>query len=202
MKNGVSFQWVAAVALVGSLWGCAGSMSPPDSSLAIAPNEQWQILQNEGIQLEIPPGFVAGVPGLQLEELQASLVAGGFDDRTDWLAQNAEKIDLLAFQKSGDQLATLNVVRAGRSPEETLENYLDQQVSRLEAAGIVVESQIVERDGKVGELRLTGTDQQQIIYVYPSTEDFWVLTYSGGESLAENTIERISYSVEILTESE
>ena len=188
--------------LLGGLWGCADGMTQSETSMAIAPNEQWKMLQHEEIQLEIPPGFVAGLPGLQLEELQASLEAAGFGDRTDWLAQNAENIALLAFKKEGDQLATINVVNGGRSPKGSLESYVSLQAQKLETAGIEVVSKTIEADDAVGTLQISAADHQQTIYVYPSTENFWVVTYSGTEPFDAATLERSRRSVEILTDSE
>ncbi len=194
-------RWAIAAVVCGSLWGCANNVTPEETELALEPNQDWTLVEHEGIQLEIPPNFVVGQPGLELEELQASLTDAGFGDRTDWLAQNAEDVVLLAFEATDDQLSAINVVQIGRSPDEALEDYLAQQVTQLEAANITVAPPQIEAE--VGILEISADNQEQFIYVYPSAEDFWVVTYSGGRGqLAASTIERSRRSVEILTQAE
>ncbi|OKH19716.1 hypothetical protein [[Limnothrix rosea] IAM M-220] len=195
--------WAIALGVCVGLWGCANTVAPEAITLAIEPNQDWTTVQYGGLQLDIPPNFVAGQPGLELKALQASLVAAGFENRTGWLAQNAEEIALLAFEATGDQLTAINVIQVGRSPDETLENYVAKQVTQLEAAGITVELLAIETDTSVGALKLQTENQEQLIYVYPGAEEFWVVTYSGEHGqLAATTIERSRRSVEILTEAE
>ena len=192
---------VCSILLCFSLWGCAGSSMNTEVPVASV-SEQWRSLSIDNFSVDIPPCFIAGLPGLELEALQGSLEEMGFGDRADWLAQNAENIDIVAFQQVDGDLNSINVVRAGRSPDETVTDYLEQQVTQLEAAGIDVESQAVAADPTIGSLQLRQADQAQSIYVFASTDDFWVVTYSGEDGqFDEMLIEQSRRSVEIPRES-
>lgn len=198
-----AFGAVCVLLLCSGLWGCGVSSGSAERATPLAVGDQWRSLATEGFTVEIPPGFVAGIPGLELEGLQASLEAMGFAERSTWLAQNAENIDLLAFQQVDDELNSINVVRAGRSPDETLESYLKRKVEQLQTVGIQAESQIVETEPMVGELQVQEASQSQTIYVFAGTDDFWVVTYSGKDGqFDKNLIEQSRRSVEIPRESE
>lgn len=174
---------------------------PPSADVSRLPSsDQWQTVKTEAIQLDIPQAYVGGDPGLQLPEIQATLTALGFGDRTEWLAQNATKIDLLFFRAEGRELRTINVVHTARPAELSLENYLQAQVRKLEAGGVTVEAQGIDPTTSQGFLQVQKAEMRQTTYVYPSEEDFWVITYSGGLSDARATseIERSRQSFQVL----
>lgn len=192
------------VLLCSGLWGCAESSATVERATAIATSNQWRSLQIEGFSIDIPPGFVAGLPGLELEGLQASLTELGFSERSTWLAQNAGNIDVLAFQPLDAGLNSINVVRSGRSPEETtMADYLALKVEQLKTVGVQVKSEVIATEPTVGVLQLREAGQTQVIYVFAGTDDFWVVTYSGRDGqFDENLIEQSRRSIEIPSESE
>lgn len=162
------------------LWGC-GTTPPPDTQ-ALIPKDQWQTLKTEQVELSIPPGYVGGNPGLDLEALQATLMAWGKGDRTEWLGQNAEDLELLALREKDDNLESINVVQEERPENLSLEAYLNQQVEQLQATGITVTA---TQETNWGRLELTQGQLQQISYVYPGDVVFWVITYSSDRPTAE-----------------
>jgi hypothetical protein len=157
------------------------------------------------VQLDIPPGYVGGEPGRQLEELQATLGAWGFGDRAEWLAQNADKIELLAFQQQADQdqtdhLNSISLVQADRPDQLSVLDYLQTQATQLQAAGITVDR--LDQSGEVGQLQSHREGLFQTSYVHPTETTFWVLTYSShdrNEALLSQ-IEQSHQSLQILPE--
>ena len=201
MRQTLSYVLVALFCT--GLWGCAGSQLTSNVASVLPVSEQWRSLTIDNFSVDVPPGFVAGLPGLELEALQGSLEEMGFGDLADWLAQNAENIDVLAFQQVGEQLNSINVVRDGRSPEETVEDYVMWKVQQLKTVGVKAESEILETEPVVGKLQLLELGQAQSIYVFAGTDDFWVVTYSGKDGQFDDSlIEKSRRSVEILSESE
>lgn len=192
--------WCCAMGLV----GCSTFLSPaPDGELGLAPSPTWQTLRHGAITLEIPPGYVAGIPNEQLAELQASLENAGFGDRTDWLAQNAEEIAIIAFAPQGDTLNGINVVQEDREPDQDLKAYLQQQGDRLTAAGLTISRQLIEPETNQGILHLERGNFQEYIYVYPDAETFWVVTYSGAkEHLDLDLIDQSRRTVQLLQTEE
>jgi hypothetical protein len=186
--------------LLWGLWGCGATPSADVSRLPSS--DQWQTIKTEEIQLDIPPAYVGGDPELQLPEIQLTLTELGFGDRTEWLAQNATKIDLLLFRAEGRDLRTINVVHAARSEDLSLEAYLQEEVRKLESGGVTVESQGIDPVTNQGFLRVKGEQIHQTTYVYPSEESFWVITYSGGmiDDQAASEIERSRQSFQVLPE--
>lgn len=186
--------------LLWGLWGCGATPSTDVSRLPSS--DQWQIVKTEEIQLDVPPAYVGGDPELLLPEIQLTLTEMGFGDRTEWLAQNATKIDLLLFRAEGRDLRTINVVQEARSEDRSLETYLQKQISQLESGGVTIEEQGIDPNTNQGYLRVKGSQMRQTTYVYPSEETFWVITYSGGmdDDNATSEIERSRQSFQVLPE--
>jgi hypothetical protein len=188
------------------LWGLWGCGAVPNKAAVLQPNSDWQTLQSTAVQLDIPPGYVGGEPGRQLEELQATLEAWGFGDRAEWLAQNADKIELLAFQAQVDPaepsapLNSINLVQVDRPEQLGVLDYLQTQAAQLKAAGITIDR--LNQSGEVGQLQSHREGLFQISYVYPTETVFWVLTYSSNEPDAAllSQIERSHQSLQILPE--
>lgn len=179
------------------LWSCGNATTPEVE--ALMPSDQWQTLQTSTVQLEIPPGYVGGEPGRQLTALQATLTAWGFGDRNEWLAQNADKIDLLALQHQAGDLNSINVVQESRPADLTVTAYLQQQQAKLQAAGI---SSNRESTPQGDGLTIQTEQGTQHLYIYPTDETFWVITYS---STARNPrvtaqIQRSQQSFQVLPE--
>lgn len=186
--------------LLWGLWGCGATPSADVSRLPSS--DQWQTIKTEEIQLDIPPAYVGGDPELLLPEMQLTLTEMGFGDRTEWLAQNATKIDLLLFRAEGRDLKTINIVHASRPEDLSLETYLQQQINQLESGGVTVKDQGIDPDTNQGFLWVEGSALRQTTYVYPSEENFWVITYSGGinNDYAASEIERSRQSFQVLPE--
>lgn len=175
----------------------------PSADVSRLPSsDQWQTIKTEEIQLDIPPAYVGGDPELQLPEIQLTLTELGFGDRTEWLAQNVTKIDLLAFKEIGRNLNTINVVQETASETaRNVDSYVLQQISKLEAAGLTVEQQVFDPafpDRRVFTVK--NPNVYQIVYVYFKTDVFWVITYSGDVEVTQPDIQRSSQSFQILSE--
>lgn len=189
--------WLLGVLLLG-LCGC-GAVPVVDSAI-LSPSSDWQTLASEAVQLEIPPDYVGGEPERKLVAMQATLTAWGFGDRTEWLAQHAEKIELLAFQKDGETLNSINVVAEDRPADLDVAGYLQQQMAQLQAAGLKTELQTTPQGSY---LQINGDDLFQTIYVYPVAETFWVITYSSTTPNPQFTemVERSQQSFQVLPET-
>lgn len=194
------FRSCCGVVLLWGLWGCG--VAPSANVPELPSSDQWQTLTTEEIQLDIPPAYVGGDPELQLPEMQLALTKMGFGDRTEWLAQNATKIDLLLFRTEGRDLKTINVVHEARPEDLSLEAYLQQQISQLESGGVIIKEQGIDPDTNQGFLQVEGAHMHQTTFVYPSEENFWVITYSGGinNDHAASEIERSRQSFQVLPE--
>ncbi|MBV5257904.1 hypothetical protein FLX56_05655 [Synechococcus moorigangaii CMS01] len=166
--------------LLALLWGCGEN--PARETEVLLPSDQWQTLQTERVALDVPPGYVGGSPGLDLDALQATLVAWGKGDRTEWLSQSTEDLELLAFQEKDGTLNSINVVQGERPENLSLEAYLQQQTAQLQAAGLTVTT---TQTTPWGRLELTQGNLTQISYVHPSDAVFWVITYSSDKPTAE-----------------
>lgn len=188
---------VLSLLLLG-LWGC--STAPSVDRAILAANPDWQILTSEAVQLEIPPNYVGGEPEQELAAMQATLTAWGFGDRTEWLAQNAEKIELLAFQKDGTTLNSINVVAEDRPADLSAADYLQQQMEQLQAAGLDTE---LRENAQGSHLQINANDLALILYVYPTPETFWVITYSSSTPNPQFTelVERSQQSFQVLSET-
>lgn len=160
--------------LLGGLWGC-GTV-PPGDVVSLQPSAEWQTLRSATVQLELPPGYVGGEPGRQLAQLQATLAAWGFGDRSEWLAQNAEAIELIAFQQGTQRLNNISLVQAPRPDNLSVLDYINTQATQLQTAGITVEH--IDQAGTVGALTVSRDGLWQTSYVYPAEANFWVITYS------------------------
>ncbi|AMA10177.1 hypothetical protein [Picosynechococcus sp. PCC 73109] len=181
------------------LWGC-GANPPGLETEILTPSNQWQTLTTEQVQLDVPPGYVGGNPGSDLPALAATLEAWDKGDRLEWLNQNAETLELLAFQAEGDRLNSITIVQEERPEALTLEDYLQQQVATLQAAGITVS---LTQTADQGRLELNRGDLTQVSYVYPETTTFWVITYSSDRPTAAFTagVEQSQQSFQVRPES-
>lgn len=178
------------------IWGCTPGKQTFEGDI-LKPTAQWQIISTEDVSLEMPPGYVGGEPGRLLPEMQATLAAWGLGDRNEWLAQNAEKIDLLAFQNQTDSLRTINVVSEKRPESSTLIDYLEGQTQKLQAANLTAEFVLLPAD--IGQMQIEVKNLQQRIYVIPEDEYFWSITFSGSKlDRDQSEIDRTVQSFRIL----
>lgn len=183
-------------ALSVGLWG----KSPGLETEILTPSNQWQTLTTEQVQLDVPPGYVGGNPGLDLPAMAATLEAWDKGDRLEWLNQNAETLELLAFQAEDGRLNSITIVQEERPETLTLEDYLQQQVATFQATGITVG---LTQTADQGRLELNRGDLTQVSYVYPETTTFWVITYSSDRPTAAFTagVEQSQQSFQVRPES-
>lgn len=181
--NSLTLQRALGLGLLLLGLGSCGTNVPVETAI-LTPSDQWQTLTTANVQLDLPPGYVGGDPGRDLEALQRTLVAWEQGDRTEWLSQNAAEFEFLAFQRAGEMLNSINIVQEDRPKTLTLADYLQRQTEKLEAAGITATSTITATSAS---LELRSMNLYQRIYIYPTETVFWVITYSSGSPNAEFT---------------
>jgi hypothetical protein len=170
----------------------------------------WKIFEGEKIAIALPENFEGGNPARKLNLLVEKLQTLDCvkTDTTEKLEQNARAMALIAFTpqcKDDHLITTINVISQKVAEDETLDNYLEREINKLKNQYEILDQNIQEINQKsVGKIvtavEVDGIKINQLFYVIPQEQVYWVITYSTTEdqfkknlSIFENSVKTIQF---------
>jgi hypothetical protein len=170
----------------------------------------WKLFEGENIAIALPENFEGGNPARKLNLLVEKLQTLDCvkTDTTEKLEQNARAMALIAFipQCEDDHLVTtINVISQKVTEDQTLDNYVESEVNKLKNKHEILAQNIQEINQKsVGKIitgvEVDGVKINQLSYVIPQEQVYWVITYSTTENqfkkslpIFENSVKTVQF---------
>ncbi|QDZ38790.1 hypothetical protein FRE64_01840 [Euhalothece natronophila Z-M001] len=215
MKHLISFFLVLVLITLSSCQQIASEDNPTAMTVSEADasleaydltTEDWEMLEGESVKLSVPASYRGGSPNLDLTEIESTLeqLNGDYSERLQAVQENPEEIALIAFDTQffeSDTLTNVNVVQHELDEEISLEDYLSQAVSNLEATHNIEEQEIINNnDTSMGRILTTltteeGVEMTQLFYIHSQPEAMWITTYTTPSSEFEQRVSNFEESI-------